>query len=40
MDGLKGKNIVEEAEKKVDKSREKKSKLKSNQNNGGVDKRQ
>lgn len=35
-----GGNKVEEAEKKDDKSREKKSKIKLNQNNGGQEKRQ
>lgn len=40
MDGLKGKNILEWVEEKVDQSGEKKSKLKLNQNNGGVVKRQ
>lgn len=40
MDGLRGENKVEEAEKKVDKSREEKSKINLNQNNGGQKKRQ
>lgn len=40
MDGLRGGNKVEEAEKKVDKSREEKSKINLNQNNGGQEKRQ